>query len=173
MSSLTPTAAGTGLEKLVADIRGLITALTTATKGNFRAPVFLMSPGDALTVASMQTTTGDMPFRQEIAGNTLFGVPVIQSTSVTADTVYLIDAADFVTATEDTPRFDVSDQAVLHMEDTSPTALAAVGTPNTVAAPARSLWQTDTLGVRMILPMNWAMRRTGMVQYVSGITWNI
>jgi hypothetical protein len=82
-----------------------------------------------------------------------------------------MDAADYASVTEAAPRFDVSDQAVLHMEDTTPLAISSPGTPPTVAAPSRSLWQTDTIGVRMILPMNWLLRRTGMVQFMTGMTW--
>jgi hypothetical protein len=64
--------------------------------------------------------------------------------------VLLVDAADFFSATGDEPRFDVSDQAVLHMEDTAPTAIGTAGTPTVVAAPVRSLWQTDSIGIRML-----------------------
>jgi hypothetical protein len=58
------------------------------------------------------------------------------------------------------------------MEDTTPLAIGTAGTPATVAAPTRSFWQTDTLGIRMIMQMNWALRRTGMVQYITGVTWD-
>jgi hypothetical protein len=107
-----------------------------------------------------------------VSRGTLLGYPIIQSTTVPQDTMVLVDAADFITATGDDVRFDVSDQAVLHMEDTAPLAIGTPGTPPTVAAPARSLWQTDSIGIRMILPMNWAFRRSGMVAYTSGMTWN-
>jgi hypothetical protein len=33
------------------------------------------------------------------------------------------------------------------------------------------LWQTDSLGLRMILPVNWTMRRPGMVAWLQGVTW--
>jgi hypothetical protein len=55
------------------------------------------------------------------------------------DTVFFVDAADFFTASGDEPRFDVSDQATLHMEDTTPLAIGTAGSPNTVAAPVRSI----------------------------------
>jgi hypothetical protein len=40
-----------------------------------------------------------------------------------------------------------------------------------VAAPVRSLWQTDTLGIRMLLDINWAMRRTGVIAWTQSVTW--
>jgi hypothetical protein len=157
----------------VADLKGLVAALITQTKGNLRAPVWVMNPGDVLAAQLLQTTVGETPFRDEIAGGTLLGYPIVSSTVCVADQMFLIDAADFITATGDTPQFSVSDQAVLHMEDTSPSALSAVGTPNTVAAPIRSLWQTDTMAVRMIMDINWALRRAGVVQWIAtSLAWN-
>jgi HK97 family phage major capsid protein len=156
----------------VADCKNLMAALITATSGNVRNPVWIMNPGDVLAAAMLQTTTGDTPFREEIAGGTLFGIPIVQTTTGLSDMMCLMDAADFVTATGDSPNFSVSDQAVLHMEDTSPAALSAVATPNTVAAPIRSLWQTDTIAIRMIMDLNWAKRRTGIFQWADTMVWN-
>ena len=63
------------------------------------------------------------------------------------------------------------DTATLHMEDTTPLAIGTVGSPNTVAAPVRSLWQTDTVGIRMIQPMNWTLRRSGVLAWTQSVTW--
>jgi hypothetical protein len=82
-----------------------------------------------------------------------------------------VDAADFFSATGDEPRFDVSDQATLHMEDTSPAQIGTTGTPNVVAAPVRSMWQTDSIALRMVMDLNWSMRRAGVVAYTTGVTW--
>lgn len=159
---------GGAFSAVVGDLRLLSGALITSTQGNVRNPVWLMNPADALAVSLTSNAGGDLPFRDEIARGTLLGYPLITSTSVPVDTMLLLDAADFISVTGDDPRFDVSDQATLHMEDTTPLALNS-GTP---ANPIRSLWQTDTLGIRMIMDMNWAMRRTGMVASVTGMTWN-
>jgi hypothetical protein len=111
-----------------------------------------------------------MPFKAELAQGTLLGYPVITSTTMTADTLIILDAADFITATGDVPNFSVSDQAVLHMEDTTPLAIST--TTTAVAAPVRSLWQTDSIGIRMIMDINWALRRTGVVALLTSPTWN-
>jgi hypothetical protein len=115
--------------------------------------------------------TGVMPFRDELARGTLLNIPVIDSGTVPSKTLVLMDAADFVTVGADAPRFDISDQATLHEEDTNPAAIVGGTAPGTAATPVRSLWQTDTLALRMIQRMNWALRRTGMVAYVSSVTW--
>jgi HK97 family phage major capsid protein len=166
-SSATP-----ALSAFIADLRNLVAALITATNGNIRAPVWIMNPGDVLASGLLQTTTGDTPYREELSGGTLLGYPIVASTTGLNDMMGIIDAADFATATGDTPQFSVSDQAVLHMEDTSPAGISSVGTPNTVAAPVRSLWQTDSIAIRMILDINWIKRRTGIFQWTDTMTWN-
>lgn len=167
----TPATAGGGFTALVGDIKALVGALITATNGNVRAPVWIMNPVQAMAISLTQNAGGDFPFQAALSNGTLQGYPVIQSPTVAAGRVLLVDAADFVSVTGDEPRFDVSDQATLHMEDTAPLAISAAGTPNTVAAPIRSLFQTDTLAVRMILPMNWAFRRAGVVAWTDAVTW--
>jgi hypothetical protein len=57
------------------------------------------------------------------------------------------------------------------MEDTNPAHLGTVGTPNSFAAPAMSMFQTDSMALRLVLPMNWIVRRTGVVSWVAGVTW--
>lgn len=156
----------------VADLKALYSALITATNGNVRAPVWIMNPGDVLAASLLQTTVGETPFREELSRGTLLGIPVVTSTTGLNDMMGIIDAADFITATGDTPQFSVSDQAVLHMEDTAPAAISTVATPNTVAAPIRSLFQTDTIAIRMIMDMNWAKRRAGIFQWTDSMSWN-
>lgn len=174
VAAVTATAAG-GINAVIGDIRGLTGALITGTNGNLRSPVWIMNPADVLAASLLPATAGggEFPFKTELAGGTLQGYPVIQSSNVTADTMLLVDAADFVSVTGDTPRFDVSDQATLHMEDTTPLQLATGAQGSGVlATPARSLWQTDTIGVRMLLDMNWGLRRTGVVAWTQTMTWN-
>lgn len=166
----TPTAGG-GQAALVGDIGKLSGALITATNGNLRTPVWLMNPGVANKIALMTNAMGVFPFRDEINQGRLNRWPVIESGTVPIDMLILIDAADFASVTGDDPRFDVSDQATIHMEDTTPLAISTPGAPNVVAAPVRSLWQTDSLGIRMILPMNWALRRAGVVAWTQPISW--
>ena len=95
---------------------------------------------------------------------------VIESTSVPAGNVYMIDAADFVSVSG-APEFEVSEEATLHMEDTTPLNIGTVGTPNVVAAPVQSMFQTSQIAIRMLANVTWAMRRSGMVQWMTGVNW--
>lgn len=95
---------------------------------------------------------------------------IIESTTVTAGTVIMVDAADFVSV-NGAPEFDISEQATLHLDDTAPLNIGVAGAPATVAAPTQSMYQTAQIAIRMLLNVTWAMRRTGMVQYLTGVNW--
>lgn len=162
--------AGGGMAAFIDDLVGLISALSIATYGNVRAPVWLANQTDMLRAALLQAPgTGIFPFKEEIAAGTLNGIPIIDSATVPTKTLILVDAADFVVVGGEAPRMEMSDQATLHMEDTNPTDLVA--SPSTVAAPQRSLFQTDSLALRMIMPLNWVQRRAGTVAWTQAVTW--
>ena len=61
--------------------------------------------------------------------------------------------------------------AIVHMEDTSPQDPVMSGQP------VRSLFQTDSIGLRMILRAAWGMRAAptdaakAAVAFVTGATW--
>lgn len=171
VAALTPTAGG-GIAAVVGDIKQLINAITVATFGNVRNLVWLMNPSDVLSASLVSAaSTGVFPFKEEIARGTLATVPIVDSSTVPAKTVILMDAADFVSVGGGAPRFEMSDSATLHLEDTTPLELVAAGSPGVVAAPQRSLFQTDSLALRMVMPLNWANRRTGTVAWVANVTW--
>jgi HK97 family phage prohead protease len=172
--------AGGGSAAMLADLKALIGYITAQNGG--RRIVIIMNAAQALSLSLATTTTGDfIDYRNKL------NVPIIATTNLpltgtvpggvgSYPIMIGVDAADFATATG-APEFQVSDTATLHMESATPApivggagspAAAAIGD---VAAPVRSLFQTATLGIRMILDIAWAMRRTGMVVYVNGLTW--
>ena len=171
ITGLTPTAGG-GFTALVGDIKQLTGALLTGTKGNVRSPAWLMNPQQVNSIGlTAAPGAGVFPFREEISAGNLGGWPIIDSGTIPLGEVIAIDAADFVAAGGEAPRFEISDQATLHMEDTTPLEIVGGADPGTPANPVRSLWQTDSLALRLILPINWTIRRPGVVAYVSGVTW--
>ena len=167
--------AGGAIAALIGDLKTLVGALISNTAGNIRNPVWIMSPGDVLAASLTQAAAGgNFPFLDDLKAGRLLGYPVIQSTTGTGTkpngNVYLVDAADFISSVG-APMFDVSDQAVLHMEDTSPAALAT-GTGPTVATPIRSLYQTDSMAIRLLWDLDFAWRRSNMVVWTTAITWD-
>ena len=171
VAGLTPTAGG-GFNALVGDIKQITGALITGTAGNVRNPVWIMNPQQMNSAGLIAFPgVGVFPFREEIAAGNLGGWPIIDSGTVPLGTVIAMDAADFVTVGGEGPRFEISDQATLHMEDTSPTDITTTGTPPVAAFPVKSMFQTDSLALRLILPINWTIRRAGTVAWVAGVTW--
>src|SRR5262249_12313178 len=137
------------------DVEALIAALTAA--GGGATPVFVAAPGQA---AAMKMRIGPR-----------FDYPVLASAALAPGTIVAIEAKSFVSGFGATPTFDTTDQTVMHLEDTSPVQVSTVGSPNVVAAPLRSLWQSNCTAVKMILRCAWGMRATGHVQFVSSTTW--
>ena len=69
-------------------------------------------------------------------------------------------------AIDSAPRFDVSQDALLHMNDV-PLPVNA-GTP---ANPLRSLYQTDTIGCRLRMEVAWALRSPAGVAWTQSVVW--
>lgn len=164
VTALTATAGG-GNAAILGDLKKLRASFITANAG--RNLVLLMNPQQSDSLALTPGPDGTLGWADSI----LARYQVISSTTVPVGRVILIDAADFVSATGDTPEFELSNEATIHMEDTSPQQISAAGTPNVVAAPVQSMFQTAQIALRMLMDVSWAMRRTGMVAWIDGVTW--
>lgn len=145
------------------DFRALLAPFYTANGAD--GILVLMNPAQGLNMSLMAGPVGDPNWLQRIRDR----VSIFESTNVTANRLIAVRASDFAGAGGN-PRFDVSQQATIHMEDTTPLEIVS-GTGPTTADPVRSLWQTASIGVRMLLDVSWTMRRTGMVQWIDTTTW--
>ena len=70
----------------------------------------------------------------------------------------------------DPPIFQITKEAVVHEEDTLPLPLSTAGAPAVVSAPQRSFFQTDCLGLRAVLFVNWALTRSNGAAFMTGVT---
>lgn len=173
-----PGSAAGGLEAMKADIMAAIGPFVAANAAN--GLVWLINPSNTLLLNMVTNAVGTYVFRGEVAQNTLAGYPMIVSTHVPVGSLILVRASDFSSAAGN-PEFDVSDTAVVHEDDggyPADQAIPAAGPPlplvdaaGVAAKPVRSLWQTATMGIRMIQDMDWAMVRAGMVAAVTGVDW--
>jgi hypothetical protein len=148
VTPLTATAGG-GFTALLGDVKQLTAAIAPA-----RRPVLIAGPVQAASLGLLAPSSA---------------LPVIIAPTLAAGTVIAVDAAAFASALG-IPAFRASMNATLHMNDV-PGALSAVGTPNVVAAPMRSNFQTDVTAMRTILPCDWTLRRIGAVAAINGATW--
>ena len=165
----TAVSTGNTAANIQADLRGRLTAMSAAGLG--RRPVWLMNPQRAWGVAMALTATDQRAF-PEMANNTLVGVPVITSTTIPADVVFLVDQAECAFA-GGTPRFSYSDQASLVEQNGLPLTNGVTGAVGTLDAgtPARSLWQTYSGGIRALWEVSWARLRDHSVQTITGVAW--
>ena len=145
---------GGGVTALLGDLKKALAAMVTAGAGV--APVLIVNP---VLAASLKCLAGPK-----------FDYPILVSNAVAATSMIVIEPSSLVTCIDPTPEFRTSSETVIH-ESTVPLAVSAEGTPSTVAAPLRSLWQTDCTSLRMILRASWAMRAVGHVQIVNTISW--
>jgi HK97 family phage major capsid protein/HK97 family phage prohead protease len=126
----------------------------------------VMNPAQGLRLAMMPAPVGNPTWFSAIRDR----VTIIESTHATAGRLIALRNSDFATALGDAPEFDISEQATVHMEDTTPLEIVS-GTGPTTADPVRSFFQTATIGVRMLMDVSWKMRRSGMVQWINGTSW--
>lgn len=152
-------------QAVVADFKALLAPFYAANAAD--NITVIMNPAQGLSLA-MMPGPGDGNFGW--AAPLMSRLTIIESTRATAARLIAIRNSDFATAIGDMPEFDISEQATVHMEDTTPLEIVS-GTGPTTADPVRSFFQTATVGVRMLMDVAWKMRRTGMVQWIDGTTW--
>lgn len=126
----------------------------------------IMNPAQGLAISMMDGPDNNSNWFQSIRDR----VTIIESENATANRLIALRNADFATALGDMPEFELSNQAVIHMEDTTPLEIVS-GTGPTTADPVRSFWQTDSMGLRMIMDVSWTMARSGMVQWIDGTSY--
>ncbi|APG91058.1 phage major capsid protein [Sinorhizobium americanum] len=145
-------AASTATDPLVAmrvDLQKLVGEIVA---GGGSSPVFVVNPQQAISLAFVPS----------------FSYPIVDTPAVPRGVVLAVDGPSFISGSGGAV-VDASKDAVLH-EDTTPLAIGTAGTPPTVAAPVRSLWQTDMLAVRAIIETAWAVP-AGRSAWMEGVAW--
>jgi hypothetical protein len=150
IAGLTPTVAGGAKSDVMADDLAKLTGAIGAVAGS----------GIFFVAAPEQATALQFRLAQEVP-------EVHASEALAAGTVIAIAPRAFVSIFE-TPRVEASIEALVHQEDTTPLAIASGAT---IAAPTRSLFQTNAVGLRMITPVSWALRSPAAVAWMSGVNW--
>ncbi len=155
IASLTPSDNTTPSEALAEDIRDLIKAVAPVSAN---APVvFVAAPAQAAALKLYMYANGQ-PFE------------VLSTAGLADKTVVAIASNALVSAVEPVPRFDVSRESTIHLNDT-PLQIGTTGTPPTVAAPSWNLFQMDSLGLRLRLDVAWGLRNSGGLSWMTAVTW--
>lgn len=100
-----------------------------------------------------------------------FAQSVVPAPRLTPGTVVAIETQGIASAFGGLPEVDIGRVPVIHYEDATPQQIGTPGSPNLVAAPAVSGYQTMMLALRLILDCAWAKRMKGAVQVINGVSW--
>ncbi|WP_431014762.1 hypothetical protein [Bradyrhizobium pachyrhizi] len=145
-----PASSGTGYDAMVADVGSLAEALAGASGAG--APLLIASP-------RQYTALGFAP---------RVPYPVLQSAALVPGTIIGL-VPEGIAASVSTPRFETSDQAVLHTADPA-SNISDIGA-GVMASPVLSMTQTDSTALRIILPVTWARRNASAVAWLQGVNW--
>lgn len=156
---------GTDADAVRADLNALWAPFIAANNPPTTA-VYIMSSSRALAVSMMMNPLGQQEFTGlTMNGGTLGGVPVIVS-EYAGSNVILVNARDIWLADDGGFTIDASREASLQMLD-NPTNNSATGTATTMV----SMFQTDSVAIRVERYINWAKRRASAVQLLTGVYW--
>jgi hypothetical protein len=96
------------------------------------------------------------------------GFMVLASSAIADGTLVAIAGNTLVAATSPIPTFDISTNATVVME-TVPSQIAAGGT--LAAGETRSLFQTDSIGLRVRFGVAWALRSATGIAFLEDCIW--
>jgi hypothetical protein len=152
ISPLTASSATVKQDAMKEDIAAIGGAVS-AVAGN--GPIiFIASPKQALAL--------------RLWAGSQFNYEILASSALVAGVVIACAPNGLASAIDPAPRFDSAREATLHM-DTVPSQI--VGSPNLVAAPQRSLFQTDSVGLKLGLEVSWGLRSSAAIAWTQSVVW--
>jgi hypothetical protein len=149
LNGLSPTTGGTG--EVVGDMAALAREVAPGGSGEV---VFIASKANAAQIPILN------PFMRAL---------VLGSDAVAEGRVIAVDPVGIVHGFDGAPDIDASIESVVHAE-TAPAQIATGA--GVVAAPTRSLYQTDCVALRVLLDMAFVKRRANAVAYMDGVSWS-
>ena len=146
-----PAAAGGGETAMVDDLVALAEAVSGVGGAD---PLFVTSPTEFV---KLRARLRPMPFE------------IVPSAALPTGTLMALAPSAIATAVDELPEFETTTEGIVHEDD----APAHIGTESGVAAPSRSLFQTDCIGLRVLLSAAWALRApaSDAVATIESTTW--
>jgi hypothetical protein len=152
--TVTTATSGGGDAAMMKDLGALAQAVS-AVGGTQIA--FIAAPGEAVKIL--------------LRAGPNFRFPVFASSGLAAGYVLCVALPALAVAVDPIPAIEASRDAIMQMEDTSPVAIGTTGSPNVVGAPIRSMYQTDSVSLRVIMRVGWAVRAAGAIAWTQSVTW--
>jgi hypothetical protein len=153
ISASTASTGTVGVDAAIADAQVLVDAVV-AGGGGASGICFVASPGRALALRTYIPTA-----------------TVFASASVPSAELICLDTRALASMFGATPEITAAQETVLHYESATPADIGTVGTPNVVAVPSKSLFQTAALALRLILRAAWLMRTPAIAHIDTGMVW--
>jgi hypothetical protein len=149
--------AATALEAMKSDIGALTTAVAPVAGSS---PILLIaSPAQAMAL-KLWKTGGESAFE------------VLPSGALAAGTIIAIASNCLASAADPTPRFDLTDQGLVQMDDATASLTDIVVAGGTVnAGTVKALWQTDSLGLKTVFNVSWGLRSATGLAWMQSVNW--
>ena len=156
-------ASGTDADALRTDVKTLYAGFLSAK--NARGLYMVTTPTLAKSISLMVNALGQPEFPGMGAeGGTLLGDPIITGDNVGAGDLILLKPSDIYRIEAGGLSVSVSQDATLEQDDT-PTGESEG--PTAASASIVSMFQTESTALKVVLPMNFAKRRAGVVDFVG------
>lgn len=156
-------ASGTDADALRADIAALYAGFISAK--NATGLSWVMGPSLAKQISLMRNALGQREFPDlSQNGGTLEGDPVVVGDNVGDGDFILLKPSDIYKIGDRGIAVSISDQATIEMAD-DPTGDA--GTPTAQSKQMVSMFQSNSVAIKVTMPMNYAKRRSSAVAYIG------
>jgi hypothetical protein len=154
---VTPTTAttGGGLAACVGDLQNIVDKICAAGGGS-NIWIFA-APKQAVAIPALVNTVADF-------------LTIVPAPALAAGTVVGLELDGIATGFSGSPDFEISTEAVLHWENTTPLQIVSGASP-TVATPVMSAFQMDQVLIKLRLNCGWCVRAPGLIQVVTATTW--
>lgn len=159
------TSAGTDGDAVANDIKELMYRFTTAY--NTGGQYIVMNPTLATGLALMRNALDQYEFPTIDlmgTGGSLFGMPVITGDNVNANHLIMLKPSDIYRIGMGSLDVSISDTATIEM-NTAPAA--DTDTPTAPTGKTVSMFQTESVALKVVMPMNFQRRRESAVAYIS------
>ena len=156
------TSAGPDVEGVIADVKSLYAPFITAN--NAEGLEFVTNQSLAKSLGLMQNVMGNWAFPGLGAnGGTLLGDPLAAGGNVAAGDLILLKPSDIYKIGDRGVEVSLSTEAAIQM-DSAPDGASDTPTPN---ANVVSMFQTESVAVKVVRPLNYAKRRASAVAYIG------
>lgn len=154
--------AGNDIDGVIADVKALYAGFITAH--NASGLQFVTTESLAKSLGLIQNALGNFAFPGlSASGGLLLGDPLVAGSNVAAKAMILLKPSDIYKIGDRGVEVSLSTEAAIEMSD-APAGESDTPTANTSVV---SMFQTDSVALKIVRPLNFAKRRASAVAYIS------